>query len=173
MEKRKSLIKAVLDIYRISQAYISPRASNYGISRGQWYFFNRLLLNEDGISQEQLSEEMFVDSAHTTRAIKKLEENGFVFRKPDPDDARKKNVYVTEKSIAIKEEYHNLYKELNKILVKDFTPEELELVRSLLYRMRDNILLYMKTSNQSTYDKEIKPTDKEYAMKKEIIIKPI
>lgn len=154
MEKRKSLIKAVLDIYRISQAYISPRALKYGISRGQWYFFNRLLLGNDGISQEQLSTEMFVDSAHTARAIKQLEDNGFVLRKPDSNDARKKNVYVTEKAIDIKDDYHQLYKELNKILVKDFTPEELELVRSLLYRMRDNIASYMESNNQNLSDKD-------------------
>ena len=153
MEKRKSLIKAVLDIYRVSQAYISPRALKYGISRGQWYFFNRLLLNNDGISQEQLSTEMFVDSAHTARAIKQLEDNGFVIRKPDLNDARKKNVYVTEKAIDIREDYHQLYKELNKILVKDFTPEEVELVRSLLYRMRDNITSYMETTDQNLSDK--------------------
>lgn len=147
MKRRKSLIKAVLDIYRISQAYIAPRASKYGISRGQWYFFNRLLLDHDGISQEQLSDEMNVDSAHTTRAIKRLEENGFVFRKPDPYDARKKNVFVTEKAMAIKDDYHGIYKELNQVLVEGFSQEELELVRSLLYRMRDNIALYMKTEN--------------------------
>lgn len=148
MEKRKSLIKAILDIYRISQGYISPRTSKYGIGRGQWYFLNRLLLQEDGISQEQLSAEMFVDSAHTTRAIRKLEQDGFVFRKTDPDDGRKKNVYVTEKSMEIKDDYHKLYKDLNQILVKDFTPDELELVRTMLYRMRDNIKSYMETSKK-------------------------
>lgn len=154
MKRKKSLIKAILDIYRISQAYITPRASKYGISRGQWYFFNRLLLDHDGISQEQLSDEMNVDSAHTTRAIKKLEESGFVFRKPDPHDARRKNVFVTEKAMAIKDDYHDIYKELNQILVDGFSEEELELVPSFLYRMRNNILLYMKKQNQDGSNKQ-------------------
>lgn len=144
MEKQRSLIKAILDIYRVSLGYIGERASKYGIGRGQWYFFNRLLLSEDGVSQEQLSAEMFVDSAHTARAIKKLENDGFVYREQDPLDSRKKNVYVTEKSVAIKDEYHQLYKELNKVLIKGFTPEEAELVRVFLYRMRSNITEYMK-----------------------------
>lgn len=150
MKKQKSLIKAILDIYRTSQAYITPRASKYGIGRGQWYFLNRLLLEEDGISQEELSKEMVVDSAHTTRAIKFLEESGFVYRKKDPYDARKKNIYVTNKSIEIKDDYHMLYKNLNKILVKDFLPEEIELVRSLLYRMRDNIKSYIEDPSQNS-----------------------
>ncbi len=145
MEKRKSLIKAILDTYRISLAYIGESISKYGIGRGQWYFFNRLLLSGDGISQEQLSEEMVVDSAHTARAVKKLEEDGYVFRKADPGDGRRKKVYVTEKAVAIREEYHQIYKELNNILTAGFTPEEVELTRQLLYRMRDNIDIYVKT----------------------------
>lgn len=147
MEKRKSLIKAVLDIYRISQGYISVRTSKYGIGRGQWYFFNRLLLSGDGISQEQLSAEMFVDSAHTTRALKTLEDDGYIYRKPDPADGRKKSVCVTEKAQSIKEEYHQIYKDLNKVLTKDFTPEEAALARTLLYRMRDNIAECMQACN--------------------------
>ena len=143
MKKRKFLTKAIFDIYRNSLAYISAGAAQFDIGRGQWYFLNRLLFGTDGISQEQLSEELFVDRAHTARAVKKLEEGGFVFRKPDPDDARKKNVYVTEKAIAIKDDYHRLHRELNRVLVKDFTAEEQELLRSLLYRVRGNIVSYM------------------------------
>lgn len=143
MEKRISLIKAVLDIYRNSQTYITGKAQKFGIGRGQWYFFNRLLLMKDGISQEQLSSEMFVDSAHTARALKKLEQDGLIYRKQDPNDARKKKVFITEKSIAMKEEYHQVYKDLNKVFTKDFSPEEVRLVHSLLYRMRDNIAEYI------------------------------
>ncbi len=145
MEKRKSLIKAILDTYRISLSYISEGTSKYGIGRGQWYFFNRLLLGGDGLSQEQLSEEMVVDSAHTARAIKKLEDDGYVFRKADPSDGRKKKVYVTDKAVVIRDEYHQIYKELNQVLTTGFTPEEVELTRKLLYRMRDNIDEYVKT----------------------------
>lgn len=145
MEKRKSLIKGILEIYRISLAYISKGTAKYTIGRGQWYFFNRLLLAGDGISQDQLSSEMFVDNAHTTRALKKLEEDGYIYREADAGDGRKKLVYITQKSESIKEEYHQIYKDLNKILTKDFTPEEIELTRSLLYRMRDNIAEHMRT----------------------------
>lgn len=145
--KSKSFIKIILEIYRMSQNYITPKASKYGITRGQWYFFNRLLFNQDGISQEQLSEEMYVNSAHTSRAIKSLEDKGFVYREKDTEDERKKNIYVTEKSKEIKDEYHNIYKELNKILVRDFTDEEIELCRSFLHRMRDNISLYIDESD--------------------------
>lgn len=87
---------------------------------------------------------MVVDSAHTARAIKILEEKGFVYREKDSKDARKKNIFITDKSLKIKEDYHNIYKDLNKILVKDFTSEEIELVMSLLFRMENNIKSYVE-----------------------------
>ena len=109
----------------------------------QWYFINHLLFGR--ISQEQLPRN-FVDSAHTARAAKKLAMAGLFFVRLR--DARKKNVYVTEKAIAIKDDYHKLYQDLNKILVDGFTPEELKLVRSFFYRMRKNIVSYMGNSER-------------------------
>lgn len=144
MKRQKSLIRLILSIYRTSQIHIIPNISQYDIGRGQWYFLNKLLLEEDGISQEELSREMVVDSAHTARAIKILEEKGFVYRQQDPKDGRKKNIFITDKSLKIKEGYHGIYKDLNKILVKDFTSEEIELVMSLLFRMEDNIKSYVE-----------------------------
>lgn len=143
MDKHRSLIKAIFDIYRISLTHISQRASEYGISRGQWYFLNRLLFENDGISQEQLSAEMYVDSAHTARAMKQLEDNGFIVRKPDPEDGRKKIIFVTKRSMDIKEDYHKIYKELNQVLIQGFSSEEQKTVKALLNKMRNNILSYL------------------------------
>lgn len=146
VKRHESLIRLILSIYRTSQIHIVPSVSEFDIGRGQWYFLNQLLLEADGISQEELSRKMVVDSAHTARAIKILEEKGFVYREKDSEDGRKKNIFITDKSLKIKEDYHNIYKDLNKILVKDFTSEEIELLISLLFRMEDNIKSYVENA---------------------------
>ena len=139
MKKSGSLIKLISRIFRASQGYIIPRVSQYGIGRGQWYFLNKLLFEKDGLSQQELSKEMVVDSAHTARAIKYLEESGYVARQKDPEDARKNKIYVTKKAVLIREDYHNLFKDLNKTLVQGFTKAEKELLMSMLDRMCENI----------------------------------
>lgn len=139
MAGKNSLIRLILSIYRTSQTHINSNILEYDIGRGQWYFLNKLLLDEDGLSQEELSREMVVDSAHTARAIKVLEDKGFVYRKNDSKDGREKNIFITDKALEIKEEYHNIYKELNSMLVKDFTSDEIELLIFFLSRMEDNI----------------------------------
>ena len=139
-KRKKSLTKAISAIYRYNQSYIGKRVSVYNIGQGQWHFLTQLLFNEDGITQEELSEKLFIDKANTARAVKKLEEEGYLERKEDPIDKRKKRLYVTKKARDFEDEFHQIFRDFNSILAKDFTEEEKEIARELLYRMLDNIL---------------------------------
>lgn len=72
--------------------------------------------------------------------MKKLEEEGYVERKKDGKDARKKRVYVTTKSRAFEEEFHQIFRDLNRLLAKDFTEDEKGLMKKLLVGMSNNII---------------------------------
>ncbi|ACL18092.1 MarR family transcriptional regulator [Desulfitobacterium sp. LBE] len=142
IDKRKSLIKAISAIDRYSQTYIGRNVKDYNIGQGQWAFLTQLLFNYDGITQEELSELLNIDKANTARALKKLEEEGYVYREEDPKDGRKKIVYVTAKARDFEQEFHEVFKGLNRILAKDFTEDERETARRILYKMLDNIADY-------------------------------
>jgi DNA-binding MarR family transcriptional regulator len=103
---------------------------------------------------------MFVDKANTARAIKTLENEGYVCRQETAEDGRKKLVYVTDKAKAIEDEYHQIFKDMNAIMTKGFTAEEKDLVRTLLYRMRDNLAEYGKSRGH--HKRRKKSTDHEY-----------
>ncbi len=142
IDKRKSLIKAISAIDRYSQTYIGRNVKDYNIGQGQWAFLTQLLFNYDGITQEELSELLNIDKANTARALKRLEEEGYVYREEDPKDGRKKIVYVTAKARDFEQEFHEVFKGLNRILAKDFTEDERETARRILYKMLDNIADY-------------------------------
>ena len=141
-ENKRSYIKAISAIYRYSQTHIGENVKKYNIGKGQWSFLTQLLFNADGLTQEELSEKLHIDKANTARAVKKLEDEGYVYWEADPRDARKKRIYVTGKSLGFEEEFHQVFKNLNKILSKGFTDEEREITKSLLFRMLDNIIEY-------------------------------
>ncbi len=92
-----------------------------------------------------MSEILNINKANTARALKKLEDEGYVYRAEDPADARKKIVYITEKSRDFEQEFHEVFKGLNRILAKDFTDDERETARRLLYKMFDNIAEYERS----------------------------
>lgn len=57
-----------------------------------------LLSHHDGVAtQETLSSSMFVDRSNAGRALKQLEQRGYLTRKPDPHDHRTKSVQLTGK----------------------------------------------------------------------------
>lgn len=141
-ENKRSYIKAISAIYRYSQTYIGENIKKYNIGKGQWSFLTQLLFNEDGLTQEELSEKLHIDKANTARAVKKLEDEGYVYWEEDPKDARKKRIYVTDKSLGFEKEFHQVFKNLNKLLSQGFTEEEREIIRKLLFRMLDNIIEY-------------------------------
>ena len=141
-ERKKSYIKAISAIYRYSQTYIGENIKKYRIGKGQWSFLTQLLFNGDGLTQEELSEKLHIDKANTARAVKKLADEGYVYWERDPQDARKKRIYVTDKSLHFEEEFHQVFKDLNQILAKGFTEEEKEITRKLLFKMLDNIVEY-------------------------------
>lgn len=147
-KKNKSFIKAISAIYRYSQVYIGDNVKKYNIGKGQWSFLTQLLFNNDGLTQEELSNKLYINKANTARALKKLEDEGYVYRKEDPQDARKKRIYVTKKSLEFEKEFHQIFKDLNKILAKDFTEVEKDMARNLFYRMLENIVEYKDTQGK-------------------------
>jgi DNA-binding MarR family transcriptional regulator len=140
---RISIINAIASLFRVSQLYISDNVKEFNIGKGQWFILNRLLFGSDGLNHKELADDLHIDKANITRAISKLESEGYVYSEVSWRDARYKNIYVTEKAQGIEPEYHQVYKNLNNIFMKDFTKEEKTIARELMYRMLDNITEYM------------------------------
>lgn len=137
---RESYIKAVAGIYWHSQTYIGKNIARFDLSVAQWPFLAQLLFNNDGIHQEELSRLINIDKSNTARGLKRLEEQGFIIRREDPHDSRRKLVYVTEKARSIEKEFHQVFRDLNIILTQGCTVEECKSLSKHLYKMYDNIL---------------------------------
>ncbi|MCD6182188.1 MAG: MarR family transcriptional regulator [Candidatus Cloacimonetes bacterium] len=57
-----------------------------------------VLFRQNGMSQRDLCRILLVHKANITRALQKLEKQGFVRRKPDPSDSRTYRIYLTNKA---------------------------------------------------------------------------
>jgi DNA-binding MarR family transcriptional regulator len=138
-----SIGKWISILNRHCHAYIAKRLKEYNIGSGQYVFIITLYKN-NGISQDKLSELLNIDKGTTARAIKKLEEEGYVRREDDPADKRAYKLYATEKAFAIKPVICEVLKDANKILSKGFTDEDKAIARRLLEKMSKNAVQYMK-----------------------------
>ncbi|MBB1079381.1 MarR family transcriptional regulator [Limosilactobacillus sp. STM2_1] len=108
------------------------------LARGQYLYVVRIY-EHPGIISEQLSNLIKVDRTTIARAVKKLEKNGFIERKNDPENKKIKRLYVTEKGKSI---YPFIIREnrySNNEALKGFSAEEAQQVHDYLVRIRQNI----------------------------------
>lgn len=119
-------------LHRLGASVLSKEYDQYEIGFGQYQFLLRLYL-KDGVSHEELTEQVCVDKATTTRAIKKLEEKGYVKLMANEKDKRKYHIYLTEKALEQKEEILEISKKWERQLTDGLKQEELD---QLFYLLR-------------------------------------
>lgn len=137
MSKCESIGKYIAQAYRMNGKLASKAFSKFGIGSGQYVFLIHLYSN-DGINQECISSNLNIDKGTTARALKRLEELGYIIRVVDEEDKRAYRVFLTDKAKYIEKEFFEILAEGNRVLTKDFTEEEKALAISLLKRMVNN-----------------------------------
>lgn len=120
--------------HRLYLSFVYEGLKEYNIGSGQIMFLLELYYC-DGISQEELSSYLSIDGANTTRAIKKLEEEGYVIRKQDEKDRRVKRIYLTDKAMDIKPKVLGLINEWENTLLENLTRVEKEVLGELLKKI--------------------------------------
>lgn len=93
-------------------------------------------------SQDKIGEITLFDGASIARALKKLEDRGFVSRQTDPNNRRKKIVTITDAGQELYDEVRKAFHKGNDAIFKDITSEEqtqLEKILMKVYKNLDNI----------------------------------
>ena len=102
-----------------------------GVSAGTWFSL-ALLAREDGISQGELSQRFAVDPSRVTRLAKKLEREGLLRRKRDPEDQRVVRMYLTEKGRGLVEDLYERRVRFERRIHGVLSFEEREALRRVL-----------------------------------------
>lgn len=103
----------------------------------QWSFI-RILCDEDGLSQRELSERNGLMENTTLVALNLMEERGWVRRQRDKEDKRRLLVYLTEKGRALGR-LQPLVEKVGRVAVRDIPPDTIVAVREGLRQMLDNL----------------------------------
>ena len=134
----KHIGKYISQLYRKGSVFINKEVSEYGIGSGQFMFLLELYIN-DGKNQEEIAETLKIDKGTTARALKKLEEQGFVTRIKDENDKRSNKIHLNDKAKDVREGVLDVLNDWNKEITKSLTEEEEEMLKSLLEKVCKNI----------------------------------
>ncbi|QBP41269.1 MarR family winged helix-turn-helix transcriptional regulator [Paenisporosarcina antarctica] len=149
----KEILREIGMIARALDSISNIEFKEFDLTKGQYLYLVRICENP-GIIQEQLVEMIKVDRSTVTRAIQKLEMNGFIEKKEDPHNKKIKRLYPTEKGKTV---YPFIKREndySNFVALEGFTEKEVATTFELLQRIRKNIGKdwgFVKKGNKRNY----------------------
>lgn len=114
------------------------RASALGVTRAQWKVLFRLT-RFPGLRQVELADMLDVEPITLCRIVDRLEEAELVERQRDPEDRRAWRLQVTDKAKPLVERLKSLGSELVDEAFADIDRSELDQVRGVLARVRENV----------------------------------
>lgn len=125
-------------VYRGLSRGMEQRTTRYGITIGTWYFL-RVLWEEDGLSQTELSERIGIVGPTTVAAINRMVRDGLVVRAADPADRRKGRIYLTPKAKALKKKMLGEAREFVAQASSTLSSAEVEQFRAALRKIALNL----------------------------------
>lgn len=141
--KEKSLGQLISILYRHGNSFLERELKRYNLGPGQFMFLV-VLFKQNNLTQELLSTQLRVDKATTTRAINKLEEQGYVQRLSHPQDKRVNIICLTEKGRALEPIIKKISQEWTALVTKGLTEEEKEQLHAYLKIMAQNACEQLK-----------------------------
>jgi DNA-binding MarR family transcriptional regulator len=133
--ERKPLGKIISYTNRQIQKKLAKDLKPYSLSGGGQPSFLIEINRRPGINQDQLTSELKFDKATTARAVKHLEEAGYIVRQTDENDRRSYLLFPTEKGKDVYPILLNKLDAFNSRISGNLTPVEYEQLIYLLKKL--------------------------------------
>ena len=132
------LAHLVKDATRALLRALQTRLAVHSVPLGHWVFL-RVLWEQDGITQRELSEQAGVMEPTTFSALKAMQRFGYVERRKLPPNKKKIFVYLTPKGRLLKAKLVPFAEEVNRIAVRKVKPADIAATRRTLLAIIENL----------------------------------
>lgn len=126
------------DAARLLRRDFERRAKRHGVTRAQWVALV-FLLRQPGLKQSQLADLLEVTPIAVARLVDRMENDGLLERRADPDDRRAWRLHLTAKAQARVQTMREIGREAREVALAGIAPAELEQVLATLRRVRANL----------------------------------
>lgn len=124
--------------HKVMSRRLVAELAKHGIAFKQ-YFYLRALLEEDRISQIELSERVGMNRATVTSVIDTMERQGLVRRLPDPDDRRVYLIALTPKGRKLRDPIMETIASIQAAASVGLSARELADFRRIAEKMQQNL----------------------------------
>jgi DNA-binding MarR family transcriptional regulator len=117
--------------------FLNDRLRPLGLSAGQFPVL-MLLYKEQNIMQETLVRHYHLDKGTIARAVRKLEDAGYIRRIVDPDNRRAVRIFLTEKGERVAPVLQEINREWEEQVCTGLSRDEKETLNSLMRTVAEN-----------------------------------
>ncbi|WP_309119274.1 MarR family transcriptional regulator [Paenibacillus sp.] len=149
----KEILREIGMIARALDSISNIEFKEYELTKGQYLYLVRVCENP-GIIQEKLAEMIKVDRTTAARAVQKLENNGFIEKKDDPQNKKIKKLFPTERGENVYPFIKREHEYSNSVALSGLSEKEADTLFTLLKRIRKNIEKdweFVKKGNKRNY----------------------
>ncbi|WP_067052470.1 MarR family winged helix-turn-helix transcriptional regulator [Methanofollis ethanolicus] len=137
-------------IHRTHHIFVDEQMKRFGLSSGQLFTLLHLA-HEQGITQDTLVRRFRVDKGTVARAVRKLEDAGYISRTVDPDDRRAVRIFLTERGEEIVPEIIRINQEWEEEVCTGLSAEGRREIEVILLKIAQNSLKLAETGRYTDY----------------------
>ncbi|MCH7966918.1 MAG: MarR family transcriptional regulator [Thaumarchaeota archaeon] len=119
----------------------------FGLGGSKWKIVVVLSI-EEGITQKQLADMIFVEAPTLVPIIDKMEREGYLTRHPDPDDRRNNLIFMTKKSKEIVEPIIECILEIRSMALNKISKKDSDIVKKVLRQIMSNTEEFIKQKGE-------------------------
>ena len=108
------------------------------VNVGMWYFL-RVLWEEDGFTQRELSRLIGVTEPTALQQLRKMQADGLIERRPSQHDRRKVNIFLTREGRLLRRKLMPYAMEVNAAALEGLDQREITQLHETLHKVRDNL----------------------------------
>jgi DNA-binding MarR family transcriptional regulator len=134
----RSIGYLIRDTSRLILGRLNAALAPHDVTLGQ-YFVLRELWQHEGLTQRELSDRIAIQEQSTVATLDAMEKRDLVVRVRSTSDRRKIHIHLTERGRGLRTQLLGYAADVIDGATRNFTPAELESLRSLLRKLRENL----------------------------------
>ncbi|MEM8551008.1 MAG: MarR family winged helix-turn-helix transcriptional regulator [Pseudomonadota bacterium] len=116
---------------RLFAASLQARIKPMGLSTGVFPVMLHLW-QRDGQTQRDLVERVGIEQATMANTLSRMERDGLIARRPDPEDRRSRRIWLTERGSALREKATSAAREENESVLGALSQDERQQLVALI-----------------------------------------
>lgn len=141
MYKKTDIGRYLGRLHNLIRRRLQKDCKNLNCSGAEMRILTYLLSIDDPVYQKDIENEFFLRPPTATEVLKRMEKGGFITKVTEKDDARKKRLVATEKSLALKAETVERIHTLGMDITQNLSEEEIQAFCSIAEKMVENLIL--------------------------------